>query len=494
MSNKKSTYREIVKATSIFGGVQVFNIIISIFKSKAIAVLLGPGGMGIASLFTSTISLIGKATNFGLGISAVKDVAVATESGEEKNLARVIAVFRKLVWFTGLLGAVVCFGLSPWLSEFSFGNRDYTTGFMWLSISLFFAQLTSGQNVLLQGMRKLQFLAKANMIGALAGLLVSLPLYYFFGLDGIVPAIVISSIFALIISWYFARKVEIEKVHINAKETLKEGSEMMKMGFMLSLSGLITMGASYLIRIFISSQGGIDEVGLYNAGFAIIFSYVGLIFTAMATDYYPRLSGVAHDNEKASLLINYQAEIGLLILAPILCVFFVFINWIIVILYSTKFIPINEMIQWAALGMYFRMASWSIAFILLAKGNSKLFFWNELTANIYLLGLNVLGYYYWGLTGLGISFLVSYILYLLQIYFVAKYRYNFAFQIDFYKIYGLQLIIGILAFCTMKFIPGLYAFLIGSILILCSICHSYIELDRRLGVKEILNKFLKKSK
>ena len=128
----------------------------------------------------------------------------------------------------------------------------------------------------------------------------------------------------------------------------------------------------------------------------------------MGTDYYPRLSAVAQNNKLSKQTINQQAEVALLILAPILIVFLVFINYVVIILYSKQFIAVNSMIYWAALGMVFKAASWSVAFLFLAKGASKLFFWNELITNIYLLGLNLLGYYFMGLTGLGLSFLIAY--------------------------------------------------------------------------------------
>ncbi len=58
MTKESSSYKQILKATSIFGGVQVFNIIISILRAKFIAVIIGPVGMGIFGLLTSTLSLI----------------------------------------------------------------------------------------------------------------------------------------------------------------------------------------------------------------------------------------------------------------------------------------------------------------------------------------------------------------------------------------------------------------------------------------------------
>ena len=491
MRENQSSYRSIMKATSLFGGVQVFTIIISIVRSKIVAVFLGPAGMGIAGLLVSTIGLVSSLTDFGLGISAIRDVAAANESGNQNRTNKVVTVIRRLVWITGLLGAVITFILSPWLSQLTFSNKEYTVAFMWLSATLLFKQLTSGQNVLLQGMRKLKYLAKANMWGSFIGLVISAPLYYYYRIDGIVPAIILSSLFLLGITWYFARKIKIEPSAVTPEETIFEGKGMLKMGFMLSLSGLITVGASYFVRIFISNTGSMEDVGFYNAGFAIIGTYVGLIFTAMGTDYYPRLSGVSHDNKRGTLLINQQAEIALLILAPILAVFLIFINWAVIVLYSTEFTPINGLIQWAALGMYFKAASWSIAFIFLAKGASKWFFWNELVYNTYSLGLNLLGYHLFGLEGLGISFLISYVFYFLQVLLLTKHKYEFSFSPEFYKIFGIQLTIGIICFAITFFVSNSLAYFLGLPFILISAWYSFKQLDSRMDLKGIIYNYRK---
>lgn len=472
-----------MKATSIFGGVQVFNILISIIRSKFVAVLLGPAGMGIMGLLTSTIGIIGSLTNFGLGTSAVKDIAAAHGTEDQNRIATVVTVFRRLVWITGLLGMVMAIILSPWLSLITFGNRNYTIAFIWISITLLFNQLCSGQLVVLQGMRQLKYLAKANLAGSALGLLVTLPLYYIYGIDGIVPGLIGTALITLILSWFYSRKVNIKSVNVALAQTFDESKSMLRMGFLISLSGLLSVGASYLIRIFISHKGGLEQVGLYTAGFAIINTYVGLIFNAMGTDYYPRLSAVAADNSKARQTINQQGEISLLILAPILMVFLIFINWAIILLYSTKFIDVNAMIQWAALGMFFKAASWSIAFIFLAKGASKLFFLNELITNIYLLGFNILGYKFGGLDGLGISFLTAYFLYFVQVFFVARIKYQFSFGKEFIKIFAIQILLGIGSFLIVRFTAKPYTYILGTMLIGISIWYSVRKLDKRLGLK-----------
>lgn len=448
--------------------------------------------MGIVGLLNSTTELVSGFTNFGLKTSAVKDIAASNETGNENRITTVVTVFRRLVWITGMLGSAITLILSQWLSQLAFGNNEYTIAFVWLSITLLFNQLTNGQWVLLQGMRKLKYLAKANMVGSVVGLLISVPVYYFMRINGIVPAIILTSLFSLVIAWYFASKIKMSKIEVTSKQAVIEGRGMLKMGFMLSLSSMIAIAMSYIIRIFISKSGGIEDVGLYNAGFSIITVYVALVFTAMGTDYYPRLSGVAHDETQATLLMNQQAEVAILILAPILTIFLIFINWVVIILYSTKFSPVNEMIRWAALGIYFKAASWSIAFIILAKGASKLFFWNELIANFYLFAFNIIGYKLFGLDGLGISFMVGYILYFLQVFFLAKYNYGFSFNKEFYEIFGVQLLLGFLCFFIIKFSSTPWQYLLGMPIICFSIWFSFKEMDKRIGLKGVLAKYLKK--
>lgn len=475
-----------MKATSVFGGVQVFSIIINIIRSKFVALLLGPVGMGIAGLIDATTGMVAGLTNFGLSTSAVKNISAAQATGNTIRVSTVITVFRRLVWLTGLLGAFATIAFSPWLSQVTFGNREYTWAFIWVSITLLLNQISAGQSVLLRGMRQIGYMAKSGIIGSVLGLVTTVPLYYFFGMQGIVPGIIVTSVTSLILTWYFARKLNIKLVYVSKARTIAEGKSMLKVGFLISLSGLITLGASYIVRIYISKSGGVDQVGLYNAGFFIINTYAGFVFKAMSMDYYPRLSAVSNSNIKSRQVINQQAEIALLILSPVIMVFLVFINWVVIILYSASFFPINDMILFGALSMLFKAASWSIGFIFLAKGDGKLFFWNELIGNLYVLGLNLLGYYFSGLKGLGVSLLVSYILHMIQIYIVARLRYEFFFSPAFKKIFILQLAFASICLLVVKVTGSPFSFLFGSLIIAVSACFSIYELDKRLDIKSLV--------
>ena len=488
----KNSYRQILKSTSVLGGVQVFNILIAVVRSKFIAVLLGPSGMGLVSLFTTTISLITGVTNFGLGTSAVKNIASSAGSGDKEKLSKTVAVFRRLVWLTGSLGFVLTLLLAPWLSKIAFGNKTYTVAFMFLAVTLLFAQISTGQNVLLQGLRKIQYMAKASMSGAFAGLVISIPLYYFWGEKGIVPAIILTSITTLILSWIYANKVKVPKTSVDKRIFKTEGKEMLRMGFLISLSSLITLGSAYILKVYISKTGGVEDVGLFTAGFAIITTYVGMVFTAMAADYYPRLAIVAHENLKCRQEINQQAEVALLILAPILIVFLVFIHWGVVLLYSKQFLGVVPMIHWATLGIFFQALSWCLGYVILAKSDSKMYFWNELIANIYLLGLNILGYHYLGLSGLGISFLLGYTLHFFQMRIVCKRWYDISLDNSTLKIFLIQFSMAILSFLAGIFLSTIAGYSIGCILVIVSGIFSWKELNKRIPIKQLIESRFKK--
>ncbi|MCJ7933002.1 MAG: O-antigen translocase [Chryseobacterium sp.] len=493
MSNENLSYRQIFKATSIFGGVQFINILISVIRSKCIAILLGPLGMGIAGLLNSTITLLSSIANFGIGVSSIKDIAVANEHQNNARLLQVISIVNKLVWLTGIFGMILTLVLSPLLSKLTFNNYDYTWSFIFLSITLFLGQLTLGKDAVLQGTRQIKWLAYANISSSIVSLLVTLPLYFLYGINGIVPAMIILSCTTLAVTQLFYKKLNLSLPPVSFKKSWEEGLPMLKLGFFLSLSGIIATGCTYAVRIFITRIGGLDDVGFYNAGFGIVNSYVGIIFTAMATDYYPRLSGVINEKLKYIETVNQQGNVALLILGPIVTIFVVFANLAITMLYSKDFLPINTMIQYAMIGIFFKAASWLMGFIVLAKGSTQLFFWCELIANIYMTFLNCIGFYYGGLEGLGVSFLVGYILYAAQMFFISKKIYNFYFDISFLKLFVVQISISIIALLIMKVVDNDYiSYTLGSIMVIITGIYSIYHINNIISLKSLISKFTRK--
>lgn len=96
----------------------------------------------------------------------------------------------------------------------------------------------------------------------------------------------------------------------------------------MSLSGISVTLVQFVVKTFIARTGSIADVGLYQAGWALNGTYLGLVFTAMAKDYYPRLSQAATDNRVVRTMMNQQTEIALLVLAPLVIVMIVFMPFL----------------------------------------------------------------------------------------------------------------------------------------------------------------------
>lgn len=493
MEKRKNGFEQVLKASSLFGGVQVVTIFFTVLRTKAAALLLGPAGMGIVGLFTSSIDFFGAATNFGLATSAVRSLTFISGDDPKNSPSRTAALVKNLALVTGFVGMLIMMGFSGMLSRLVFDSTDYRWAFIILSVTLFFNQVISGRNALMQGFRRLPLLALCTISNSLFSLVITVPLYYFFGKEGIVPALVLIAGANLAGALYFAAKLDYPRVKVAFLESFLEGKEMLKLGFFIGFSGLLGLGSAYVLRLFINEIGSLDQVGLYNAGFAMIHTYVGLVFTAMATDYFPRLSNAAAQKTSFSEVINHQMEVALLLLGPILCWFVALIDPIIVFLYSKEFRGINEMLLWSALGMLFKAVGWTLGYIVLAKARSGFFFRNELIALSYQLVLNIAGYYYLGLTGLGISFLIGYILYSLQMIGVCYWKFPFYFDSQIIKKFLVFLVLVSLAMGSFYVVETLWLrYAIGVGIALSTSVFSFSRLNNALQiVTRIKNRFKK---
>lgn len=490
-----SNYKEGLKGTSIFGSVGIFNIIITVIKSKLIAVFLGPEGMGILGLFNSATNLILSISNLGLRTSAVKDISEANATGDINTISRVAYVFKRLVWLTGWLGTGLFILASPFISKSSFGNYDYIPQLILLSFFLLFSQLLDGTNVLMQGTRRLKDLAFSNLLGSLISLICVVPLYYFGGIGSIAPTIVLGIFIQYAVSYYYAHKIQLQKVTVSLKECLIEGKGMVKLGFFIALNSVFTSLSAYIIRSFISNVNGIVDVGLYTAGFNIVIAYTGIVFNAMATEYYPRLASFSSDNNRVSSAVNSQVELTITLVAPLVCLFLVFGNFAVLLLYSDKFLGCTWMINFAMIGMFFKSPGWCLGYVFLAKGDSKAFFYNEIATLVFSTLCNMLFYYKWGLTGLGISYIVIYFVYWMQQLVVCRWLYKYSFDVKVLKAVAPHFMIALLCCWLMVqgFIPQLYVYLIGGLFVLISCYISYLNLQRNVDIKGFIqSKFFKK--
>ena len=491
MADKRSSYGNILKATALFGGVRVFQIIIHIIRAKVVAMLIGPAGMGIHNLLKSTLDTVNHVTGCGLQTSAVRDIAKAHDGGDQERIDVVITSLRLIVWLTGLIGVLVVFFGSAPLSYFAFGNYEYSTAFKYLSIIMFATQLNTGQVALLQGTFHYKYLAKSSLIGNFLSLLFTIPLYYYLREKGIVPALIIASLITLYYSWNASRKVTFHYVKLPFSKLFLEGKGMLTLGLVLAIGSLIGNLSSYLMNIFISHSGSISDVGLYTAGTTIANSYIFLVMSSMSTDYVPRLSALNGNIEAQNEAINKQTELLAIILLPLLVFFIVFSKEMILLLYSSEFIVISTMLELFMVGMLFQAFTWCLSYAVVARGDKKLFLLTEIYNFSISILLKVVGFYIAGLDGIGVAFIVDYIFELLLIFIVCHRKYQFRLSPDCQIVIFYSVVICTITLVSVYVLSSYWRYVIGIVLLLLACVYSIKELNKRVNLKAIISKFRK---
>ena len=439
---QEDSYSHVLKYTGIFGGVQGLNIFISLVRNKILAYLLGPSGMGLAALFNSAVTFISQATNLGISFSAVKNISELFDAGDEERIQHFVRVVRAWSTLTALVGMFVCMVAGPLLSNFTFSWGDHTHHFIMLAPAVGLMAFTGGEVAILKGSRQLKPLAVIQVVSVLMALLISVPLYYFFGQTGIVPVIVLMALSSMLITIRYSFRLYPLRLR-GSKGILGEGMEMVRLGIAFVLAGIFGSGSEMLIRSYLNVTGDLDVVGLYNVGFMLTVTYAGMVFSAMETDYFPRLSAIACDRKAMSETVNRQIEVSLLLVSPMLATFIIVLPLLIPLLFRSDFLPVVPMGQIAVFSMYLKAISLPISYIVLAKADSLAFLVIEGIDSILMVVLIVVGFRLWGLTGTGIALDVSYLVDLFVIYIYAYVRYGYRISLPVVQIILIQLPLGI---------------------------------------------------
>jgi len=425
MVSKKtdSSYSHILKYTGLFGSVQAIGILVNIVRTKIVAVLLGPVGVGMVSLFNSTIKFVGDITNLGIAMSAVKDVSKAYEEGDRATLERAATQVRSWCFVGAVIGMIACALFSPLLNSITFDWGNHTLHFVLLSPVVALTALLGGELAILKGTRQLMDLAKISIYGVLFSLIISVPIYMRFNISGIVPVLFLIALSQFLIAFHYSSRILPYRLQLRSRQ-LSAGSAMVKLGMSFVLATVMASGADFVIRAFINYSSQVD-LGLYNAGYVISVIYASTVFSAMESDYYPRLSSAPTRGALLSALVNRQIEVSVLIVSPML-VFLIFgMPIILPLLFSSEFNAVIGMSQIAALGMIFRGVYLPIEYIPLSRGDSMKYFFQEFIAALMLVGGVVGGYSLHGLLGAGIGIAISSFVECVFVMFFSNYFYGY---------------------------------------------------------------------
>jgi PST family polysaccharide transporter len=334
-------------------------------------------------------------------------------------------------------------------------------------------------------MRRIADLAKMNVIGALSGLVISIPVVYFWREKGIAISLVLVAATTIITSWWYSRKIRIHFTQLTYSQIRQEAAGLLKLGIAFMASGLLVPGVAYFVRVMLLHKEGMAATGIYQSAWTLGGLYVGFILQAMGADFYPRLSAVASLNAECNRLVNEQAHVGLLIAGPGVLATLTFAPVVIALFYSAKFGGAVEVLRWVCLGATMQVVTWPMGFIIIAKSRQSLFLLSEILWAISAVGLAWICVTWWGLKGAGIAFFLSYLAHGIIVYPITQRLSGFRWSLENRHTGLVILSLIALVFCGFYVLPVLWAALVGTLAAaLCSL-YSIRVLSKLVPAHEI---------
>lgn len=442
----------VLKAMSVFGGVQMLGVLCSVVRMKFVALWLGPAGVGLFGIYNGAVDMLRTLSQLGFRDSSVRDIVKSR--GSAAALGEIVTIVRRWGWILGVFGAVVMAGAAPVLSLKTFGSYDHCLSFMLLAVVLFLGSLSSAEQAVMQGMDRLKQLATATMWGTVAGLAVSIPMFYFLRLDSIIPSIMAyAAATCIAIYVYRVRGVRTPKP-VEMSETLRKGRQFIVLGIYMTSADFISQLVSYIFISWLNVSAGDHAVGFYQAGYTMVNRYIGVVLSAMVMEYYPRLTSVISSARRVRVYVAHEALLLLLVIVPAVTLFISLAPWIVGLLYAGEFEVVVPFVSIAMAGVVFRAISYCMAYVILAKGDGVTYLMTESLSAALALALNICSYRLWGISGLGVSYTLWYFGYLVIIstVFFRRYRLRVAPRTILLSLAAIA-ITSISAFIALRFTP-----------------------------------------
>jgi PST family polysaccharide transporter len=407
VEHTRKSYQGILKSAALLGSARVMTLVIGLARVKALAVLIGPVGVGLIGTYDVLVQMAIYVFGMGVQASGVRQVAIANSQQDPDRTARTIATLRCLSWSLGLFGTVVV-GASAWaISRLTFKDPGHGRDILILSPAILLTSIYAGGLAILQGCQRIADLAKITVLSAIGQAVSVVAFVYMLGERGIAFSFVASGGFSLLICRWVMKGTALPKAAPTWASSMGESGTFIKLGLSLTNALLLSTLVAYAVRSLIARNLGLEAVGIYLCAYGLSGKFIGFLLDAMQTDFYPRLSAVAHDHEDLNRLVNQQTEIVLLMAMPGLLATLAFAPWLVRLFYSGAFDGATVLLRWFILGCLVRVIYAPIAFVQLAKGRSLLYFVSEAVISLSSLAATFVLLKAFGLRGAAASYLVA---------------------------------------------------------------------------------------
>ena len=355
-------------ATLLLGGSSVAGIVAGIVRQKTVAVVLGPAGVGLLGQLSTLMALVATAAGLGAGQSGVRSVAIAQEDGP-RSLTRTASA---LIWSShalGIVGGLLVLAL-PLGEVLGSEGAPFRP---WLAVGVWAIIASVGHTALINGMGRLRLLAGVGTAGAVLSTVVVVVAIQAGAYAGIAASLVASPLVGFGLAAWWGR-AELLPLIAGWRQWRGPLRALLSVGIAFMGSALLGGVMHFVTRLMVGQSLGTDAAGLYHASWSIAGLYLSFLLTALAGEYYPRISALSGNEAALSQAVRDQTQLSVCLVVPFVLFAVVASPLVIKVLYDSRFVPMLPMLRAQLTGDVLKTASWAIAFSLMATRHQLRYF------------------------------------------------------------------------------------------------------------------------
>jgi O-antigen/teichoic acid export membrane protein len=403
--------KSLFRATAMLSSSSVISIVLSLVSAKVMALYLHAEGYGYYGLLQSFVAVSALLAGVGMATGIVR---LGAAHASQNDVAK-ISSLRRASWLlfavVSAFSEVVLFVARKNLSQLVLGSADHGATILLMGAAILFIAAANLQVGTLNSYHRVGALAKYGVCNTLLSSGVSITSVIFWKAEGIPVAILSGAVVTWSVSQVYASREIGKAIAVPFRDVLADVKALVRFGMPYTASMFLGTGVQLILPILVLHLLNPESVGYYRAAYGISVGYLGFLVTAMGQDYYPRLSAAADDPARTASLINTQHRLVMLLAIPIILGTLALVPYIVPLIYSAKFRAAVGILEWQLIGDLFKFSSWTMSFAILARANTLTYFFIECAGGVATLGTTWVFVRWFGLPGLGVSFLATYVIY-----------------------------------------------------------------------------------
>jgi PST family polysaccharide transporter len=384
---------------------------------KVVALKIGPKGIAFIGQFQNTTAIFAMLASAAIATGIVKYLAEHKNDPEKSK--KIINTAFIIVFFCSIIISIFVMATSGYLSEAAFRTKEFWIVYFLFGLFTMAISFNLIFSAILNGLNEIRKFTVVNICSSLISVLITVIFAYTLGIIGVLISSTASAIIIFCINIYILNQLGL-KLKPDFKSWDKQIAKMLSsFSLMAIISGFLLPIMQILIRNRIITQFSISDAGYWQSVTKISDYYLGFITSVLAVYYLPKLSEIKNKRElKNEILKGYKIILPVVGILAVLI--WLFRDIIIQLLFTPEFLPMKPLFTYQLLGDFFKIGSWLLAYLMLAKAMVKTYIITEI---LFIISLVILSWIFldkFGLKGATYAFALNYFLYWITMIFVTR--------------------------------------------------------------------------